>query len=114
MQHTTSVISSQACQKAPNELPSPSVNITFNSRYHIVFIQNILSTVHPLKGFFLDAGRQVWAFRGYDLVRGYPKALTIFGLPKQVKKVDAALYDAESQKTLFFVGTSYYRYVPLI
>uniref|UniRef100_A0A3Q2XZZ7 interstitial collagenase n=1 Tax=Hippocampus comes TaxID=109280 RepID=A0A3Q2XZZ7_HIPCM len=102
------VISSQACQKAPNELPS--VNVIFNSRCHIVFIQNIISTVHPLKGFFLDAGRQVWSFRGYDLVQGYPKAITTFGLPKQVKKIDAALYDAESKKTLFFVGRSYYSY----
>ncbi|XP_061659911.1 collagenase 3-like [Syngnathoides biaculeatus] len=59
---------------------------------------------------FLFQGRQVWAFRGYDLVPGYPKAITIFGLPKNVKKVDAALYDVESGKTLFFVGKSYYSY----
>ncbi|XP_019750846.1 collagenase 3-like [Hippocampus comes] len=59
---------------------------------------------------FLFKGRQVWSFRGYDLVQGYPKAITTFGLPKQVKKIDAALYDAESKKTLFFVGRSYYSY----
>ncbi|TDH04602.1 hypothetical protein EPR50_G00134510 [Perca flavescens] len=33
-----------------------------------------------------------------------------FGLPKRVKKIDAALYDVESAKTLFFVGSSYYSY----
>ncbi|XP_057677647.1 collagenase 3-like [Corythoichthys intestinalis] len=59
---------------------------------------------------FLFKGRRVWAFRGYDLVQGYPKPITIFGLPKQVKKIDAAMYDVESQRTLFFVGRSYYSY----
>ncbi|XP_069572770.1 collagenase 3-like [Brachyistius frenatus] len=53
---------------------------------------------------------QVWAFRGYDLVRGYPKFISSFGLPKTVKKVDAALYDKASGKTLFFVGSNYYSY----
>ncbi|KAM9383614.1 collagenase 3-like [Pholidichthys leucotaenia] len=55
-------------------------------------------------------GRKVWAFSGYDLVRGYPKSISSFGLPKTVKKVDAALYDKDSGKTLFFVGTEYYSY----
>uniref|UniRef100_A0A8D0D0Q5 interstitial collagenase n=1 Tax=Sander lucioperca TaxID=283035 RepID=A0A8D0D0Q5_SANLU len=52
----------------------------------------------------------VWAFSGYDLVRGYPKPISSFGLPKRLKKIDAALYDVESAKTLFFVGSSYYSY----
>ncbi|KAF1378941.1 hypothetical protein PFLUV_G00195730 [Perca fluviatilis] len=54
--------------------------------------------------------RRVWAFSGYDLVRGYPKPISSFGLPKRVKKIDAALYDVESAKTLFFVGRFYYSY----
>uniref|UniRef100_A0A8C9YZ18 interstitial collagenase n=1 Tax=Sander lucioperca TaxID=283035 RepID=A0A8C9YZ18_SANLU len=54
--------------------------------------------------------RKVWAFAGYELVRGYPKKLSSFGLPRSVKKIDAALYDVESGKTLFFVGSSYYSY----
>ncbi|XP_028276685.1 collagenase 3-like [Parambassis ranga] len=54
--------------------------------------------------------RSVYAFSGYDLVRGYPKSISSFGLPKSVKKVDAALYDPESGKTLFFVDSSYYSY----
>ncbi|XP_076017466.1 collagenase 3-like [Genypterus blacodes] len=58
----------------------------------------------------LFKGRQVWAFSGYDLVRGYPKTLSSFGLSKTVKKVDAALYDVDSGKTLLFVGTEYYSY----
>ncbi|XP_077355419.1 collagenase 3-like [Festucalex cinctus] len=59
---------------------------------------------------YLFKGRQVWALRGYDLVQGYPKPLTTFGLPKKVAKIDAALYDVESRKTLLFVGKTYYSY----
>ncbi|KAI3373050.1 hypothetical protein L3Q82_006395 [Scortum barcoo] len=33
-----------------------------------------------------------------------------FGLPDHVKKIDAALYDEASEKTLFFVGSNYYSY----
>lgn len=63
---------------------------------------------------FLPIGQKVWAFSGYDLVPGYPKTLESFGLPTKVKKVDAALYDAKSHKTLFFVGNNYYRCVQSI
>ncbi|XP_077596199.1 collagenase 3-like [Stigmatopora nigra] len=59
---------------------------------------------------FLFKGRQVWAFRGYDLVPGYPKSVTSFGLPQEVKKVDAALYDVYSERILLFVGRMYYSY----
>nr|XP_057943363.1 collagenase 3-like [Doryrhamphus excisus] len=59
---------------------------------------------------FIFKGRRVWAFSGYNLVRGYPKKLSSFGLPKSVKKIDAAFYDVESRKSLFFVGSSYYSF----
>lgn len=59
----------------------------------------------------MSTGQRVWAFNGYDLVPGYPKKLSSFGLPTKVKKVNAALYDAKSLKTLFFVGNNYYRCV---
>ncbi|XP_070700185.1 collagenase 3-like [Pempheris klunzingeri] len=58
----------------------------------------------------LFKNRRVWAFNGYDLVHGYPKSISSFGLPKSVTKIDAALYDVESRKTLFFVGSYYYSY----
>ncbi|KAF3706750.1 Collagenase 3 [Channa argus] len=58
--------------------------------------------------FFKDDN--VWAFRGYDLVPGYPKTFKSFGLPEKVKKIDAALYDVESGKTLLFFGKHYYSY----
>ncbi|XP_032432680.1 collagenase 3-like [Xiphophorus hellerii] len=59
---------------------------------------------------FLFKGRQVWAFSGYDLVRDYPKSISSFGLPEDIKKVDAALNDPETGKTLFFVDSNYYSY----
>uniref|UniRef100_A0A3Q0R0W8 interstitial collagenase n=1 Tax=Amphilophus citrinellus TaxID=61819 RepID=A0A3Q0R0W8_AMPCI len=59
---------------------------------------------------FLFKGRQVWAFTGIQPVHSYPKTLTAFGLPGRVKKIDAALHDVHSGKTLFFVGSYYYRY----
>ncbi|TNN62513.1 Collagenase 3 [Liparis tanakae] len=59
---------------------------------------------------FLFKGRKVWAFSGYDRVRGYPKKLTSFGLPRSVRKIDAALNDVKSGKILFIVGSEYYSY----
>uniref|UniRef100_A0A7N8YL99 interstitial collagenase n=1 Tax=Mastacembelus armatus TaxID=205130 RepID=A0A7N8YL99_9TELE len=59
---------------------------------------------------FLFKRQHVWAFTGSDLVPGYPKSLTSVGLPRGVKNIDAALYDVDSGKTLFFVGNSYFSY----
>ncbi|KAM4620057.1 collagenase 3a [Polymixia lowei] len=59
---------------------------------------------------YLFKGRKVWAFSGYNLVQGYPKTLSSFGLPRSVKKVDAALYDQETRKTLFIANNYYYSY----
>ncbi|CAB1442597.1 unnamed protein product [Pleuronectes platessa] len=65
---------------------------------------------HHLDRVYVFKGRQVWAFSGYDLVQGYPMSISSFGLPKTLEKVDAALYDVHSGKTLFFVGRTYYSY----
>ncbi|NP_001266961.1 collagenase 3-like precursor [Takifugu rubripes] len=59
---------------------------------------------------FLFKDRQVWAFRAYDPVSGYPKSISTFGLPMTVRKIDAALYDEQSGKILFFAGNMQYRY----
>ncbi|XP_038564900.1 collagenase 3-like [Micropterus salmoides] len=59
---------------------------------------------------FLFKDQKVWAFSGYNLVPGYPKSISSFGLPTTVKKIDAALYDVESAKTLFLVDRNYYSY----
>ncbi|XP_008330466.1 collagenase 3-like [Cynoglossus semilaevis] len=58
----------------------------------------------------LFKGHRVWAYSAYDLARGFPKSISSFGFPETVKKVDGAMYDEASQKTLFFVGDMYYRY----
>ncbi|KAL0984402.1 hypothetical protein UPYG_G00140970 [Umbra pygmaea] len=59
---------------------------------------------------FVFKGRKIWAINGFDLVPGYPRDLKSFGLPGTVKKVNAALYDEDSNKTLFFVGKMYFSY----
>lgn len=72
-----------------------------------ILCQNWQSTFSSISS--VTAGRKVWAFSGYDLVRGYPKKLSSVGLPRYVRSIDAALYDVESGKTLFFVGNYYFR-----
>lgn len=57
----------------------------------------------------LITDHQVWAFRGYDPVSGYPKSISTFGLPMTVRKIDAALYNEQSGKILFFAGNMQYR-----
>ncbi|XP_042560376.1 collagenase 3-like [Clupea harengus] len=59
---------------------------------------------------FLFRGQKVWALYGYDIEKGYPKSLSIMGLPETVKKVSAVLSDPDTGKTLFFVGEYYYSY----
>ncbi|XP_053187113.1 uncharacterized protein LOC128370954 [Scomber japonicus] len=60
---------------------------------------------------FLFKDRKVWAYSGTNAVRGYPKSLSSFGLPIYVTKIDAALHDEESGKTLlFFLGKYYFSY----
>ncbi|XP_041656774.1 collagenase 3-like [Cheilinus undulatus] len=59
---------------------------------------------------FLFKGPRVWAFNAYQPVRGYPKKITSMGFPRCVRKIDAALYDAETSKILFFVGYDYFSY----
>ncbi|XP_041807662.1 collagenase 3a [Chelmon rostratus] len=78
----------------------PNAPINIDAAYESQQLDNVL----------LFKDRRVWAFSGYDLVHGYPKSISSFGLPKSVKKIDAAFYDVESRKTLFFVGSSYYSY----
>ncbi|XP_028276684.1 collagenase 3-like [Parambassis ranga] len=59
---------------------------------------------------FFFKGSRVWAFTGYRPVQGYPKTMNSFGLPRAVRKIDAALHDVASGKTLFFVGNYYFSY----
>ncbi|XP_059913227.1 collagenase 3-like isoform X2 [Gadus macrocephalus] len=59
---------------------------------------------------YLFQGRQVWAFSRYDLASGFPRNIDYFGLPRNVNKINAALYDTHTRRTLFFVGDQYYSY----
>uniref|UniRef100_A0A8B9LC67 Peptidase metallopeptidase domain-containing protein n=1 Tax=Astyanax mexicanus TaxID=7994 RepID=A0A8B9LC67_ASTMX len=58
----------------------------------------------------LKTRQKVWAFSGSSVVKGYPKPLSSLGLPTTVTKINAALYDQNSRKTLFFVDNIYYSY----
>uniref|UniRef100_A0A3B4F483 Peptidase metallopeptidase domain-containing protein n=1 Tax=Pundamilia nyererei TaxID=303518 RepID=A0A3B4F483_9CICH len=66
--------------------------------------QAVITNFWPDASVIIDAAYEtrccVWAFSGYDLMTGYPKSIPSFGLPTAVEK-----------DTLFFVGSSYYRYV---
>uniref|UniRef100_A0A673L6Z4 interstitial collagenase n=1 Tax=Sinocyclocheilus rhinocerous TaxID=307959 RepID=A0A673L6Z4_9TELE len=59
---------------------------------------------------FLFKGKQVWAFNDKNLEPGYPKPLSSFGLPASVTKVDAAVHNKNSGKTLLFFDIYYYSY----
>ncbi|XP_050958205.1 collagenase 3, partial [Labeo rohita] len=59
---------------------------------------------------FLFKGTQVWAFNGQNLEPGYPKPLSSFGLPASVTKINAAVHNQNTGKTLLFVGRHYYSY----
>ncbi|XP_041657056.1 matrix metalloproteinase-18-like [Cheilinus undulatus] len=95
-----SYIYSQSPQQTliTNAWPNAPVNI--DAAYESKVLNSVL----------LFKGRRVWAFSGSDLVQGFPKSISSFGLPISVDKIDAAFYDTKSRKTLFFVGRQYYSY----
>lgn len=53
----------------------------------------------------------MWALNGYNLVDGYPKYIHNLGLPKTVRKVDAAVHISDTGKTLLFTEEDYWRCV---
>ncbi|XP_059502388.1 collagenase 3-like [Stegostoma tigrinum] len=55
-------------------------------------------------------GNKYWAINGYDIMPGYPKYIHRLGLPKSVRKIDAAAHIEETSKTLFFAGDQYWSY----
>uniref|UniRef100_A0A3Q1KF48 Collagenase 3 n=1 Tax=Anabas testudineus TaxID=64144 RepID=A0A3Q1KF48_ANATE len=59
---------------------------------------------------YMFSGIKMWALNGYDLVDGYPKYIHKLGLPKSVRKVDAAVYIKDTGKTLLFTDEEYWRY----
>ncbi|XP_069825693.1 stromelysin-1-like [Dendropsophus ebraccatus] len=59
---------------------------------------------------YLFKGRQFWITSGFRLVHDYPQDISLFGFPKSVKKIDAALFLKEERKSVFFVGNKYWSY----
>ncbi|XP_017275513.1 collagenase 3 [Kryptolebias marmoratus] len=56
------------------------------------------------------SGIRMWALNGYNLVDGYPKYIHKLGLPKTVRKVDAAVHIKDTGKTLLFTDEEYWSY----
>uniref|UniRef100_A0A672IUK6 Collagenase 3 n=1 Tax=Salarias fasciatus TaxID=181472 RepID=A0A672IUK6_SALFA len=54
---------------------------------------------------------RMWALNGYNVVDGYPKYIHKLGLPKSVRKIDAAVHISDTGKTLLFTEEDYWRYV---
>ncbi|XP_042316867.1 matrix metalloproteinase-27-like isoform X2 [Sceloporus undulatus] len=59
--------------------------------------------------FFKD--NHFWMISGFEMHPGYPKTIDHFGFPQNIKKIDAAVFDKNSGKTYFFVGTKYWRII---
>ncbi|KAG9333360.1 hypothetical protein JZ751_012769 [Albula glossodonta] len=58
---------------------------------------------------YLFQGTKFWGVRGYMTLPGYPKYISELGFPDWVTKIDAAVYVPTTRKTLFFVGSRYWR-----
>ncbi|XP_061073207.1 collagenase 3-like [Conger conger] len=59
---------------------------------------------------FIFSGIKMWALNGYTLVEGYPKYIHKLGLPKSVRKIDAAVYIPDTGRTLLFTDEEYWSY----
>lgn len=57
------------------------------------------------------AGNMYYVFNSNVLAQGYPKPLTDLGLPAYLDKIDAALVWGHNNRTYFYSGTLYWRYV---
>ncbi|KAF5902388.1 collagenase 3-like, partial [Clarias magur] len=57
---------------------------------------------------YIIKGQKVWVVRAFDIVERVN--LRSFKLPASVKRIDAALYDINSNRVLFIVDRSYYSY----
>lgn len=60
---------------------------------------------------FLTIGKEIYQFNSNHLDNGYPKPLSHLGLPASLDKIDAALVWGHNNRTYFYSGTMYWRYV---
>lgn len=58
---------------------------------------------------FFKTGNQFWAVRGNEVQAGYPRDIQTLGFPPTVRKIDAAIFDKNKNKTYFFVEDKYWR-----
>ncbi|KAJ8414647.1 hypothetical protein AAFF_G00038490 [Aldrovandia affinis] len=66
-------------------------------------------SIHRRSSAYLFKGTSFWTVRGSQ-VRGRPKPIHRFGLPKQVKQIDAAVHVNTTGHTLIFIQDLYWRY----
>ncbi|XP_072899340.1 collagenase 3-like [Hemitrygon akajei] len=55
-------------------------------------------------------GMKYWAINGYDILPGYPKSVYEFGIPRHIRKIEAAFHIKKTSKTLFFAKGQYWSY----
>uniref|UniRef100_A0A8C4UT07 Peptidase metallopeptidase domain-containing protein n=1 Tax=Falco tinnunculus TaxID=100819 RepID=A0A8C4UT07_FALTI len=78
----------------------PSLAAGFDAAYEVDKKDRVL--------FFKDD--QYWAVSGYSIDSGFPKPIQNLGFPTSVRKIDAAVYDQNTKKTYFFVGSKYWSF----
>ncbi|XP_066474893.1 stromelysin-1-like [Tiliqua scincoides] len=59
---------------------------------------------------FVFKGNQYWAVKGDSKLPGYPKYIHSLGFPADVKKIDAALFDANGKRTYYFTSDRYWSF----
>lgn len=55
-------------------------------------------------------GAKYWVLNGFEITKDSPKSIYDLGLPRTVRKIDAAVNDEKSSKTYFFVEDKYWSY----
>lgn len=56
-------------------------------------------------------GQKVYVFNTDRLEPGYPRPLSDLGLPRTLKKLDAVLVWSHNNRTYFFSGSNFWRFV---
>ncbi|XP_043260687.1 matrix metalloproteinase-2 isoform X1 [Colletes gigas] len=64
----------------------------------------------PDKKIVFFIGKLYYVFNANNLEPGYPKPLTVLGLPDSLEKVDGAMIWGHNGKTYFFSGSMYWRF----
>ncbi|XP_048388998.1 collagenase 3-like isoform X2 [Stegostoma tigrinum] len=90
----------------------PEVELTLIRSFWPKLPARINAAYENRKGDFLVVinRNKYWAINGYDIMPGYPKYIHRLGIPKSVRKIDAAAHIEETSKTLFFAGDQYWSY----